>query len=320
MEDGRGCRACRSANWKHCKYERVRRELHGRFGSSVLIVCYAQVASGDVCQIEIQSPSYSDTATQMGFPTLPNGERFSILAPMRSDPSQSSISSPVQSHPPALDPCQRPMFSDLSREASDMPYQMRRPLPAPASGDRLDQSNIHQQTSISSSRSPAPDLPGRAGSPTWGLHYQHGGFTSNTPSFPTEGFPPYIPGAVVQTTSSADYSPNVTIENSSYFPGMSPLGRHLPQPISRGTGPRDSISSNQGHFLHAHGQNSGYSNESYDREPVSSETRRESITSSSQDAGRTTPSSPKDAHQTTFDYASGSRSPSEMAKANQGAY
>ncbi|KAL9132218.1 MAG: hypothetical protein Q9217_000022 [Psora testacea] len=298
MGDGRGCRACRNAHFNKCHYLRVN--------------------SGEVHQIEMPSPTYSDPSTQWGLSAPSTGERSSSMAPMRSDPSQYSISNIGQSHQALVNPYQRPTNSGLFSDSSHVSYQMRRPPlgPIPSNRASFDQANMHQQATMNSSRYTASGFSGRASSPAWNVQSTTGGFTGDTSTFSSEGFTPYVPSAILQTTSSDDYGTSLPTNGSSYFPGMSPMARQLPQRSNSGAGSRGSFSSSQGQYHPAAGLQSRYSNENYDLERVLSDTSQGSVASASQGAASTTSSSPKDSGSTSFGYTSISQSPSEMVNAN----
>ena len=237
---------------------------------------------------------------------------------MRSDLSQYSISNTGQSHQPVLNSYHRPIYSGLFNDSSNQSHQMRRPSlgPVPNSRTSFDQAGMQPHVSLGSGRCSASGLLGQASPPIWNLQPTNGGFTGDTSSYANEGFPPFNSSSVMQTASSSDFNTNITADSTF---GMSPLTRQLPQPSSRGTGPRGSLSSYQGAY-HSAGLHSGYPNENYDLERVFSETSQGSMTSASQGAGSTTSPSPKETHMTSFGCTSVSQSPSEIVNASLGDY
>lgn len=225
-DEGQGCQACRNAGLAKCNYRRVQsQDIDPR--ALEIIGVPVQVHSGDIHEIEVLSPI--STAS-------PNQWNLALNAqPMRSDPSQYSISNagqPAQFAPNAL------LYSNDQTQYNcleDAGYGTRR------SSSRL----VHNSRgSVNQTGNPGlPQLASTRNSSLTGSSLssqvsESSCFTPDSSSAMSEGLTSWTP--------QNPYPPYLA-DSSSYYPGMSPAIRQLPQPSNASNlGPRNSISSLNG--------------------------------------------------------------------------
>ena len=201
--------------------------------------------------------------------------------PMRSDPSQYSISNVNHTQHPNAIPYLSSADPGLHSHAPNTTYQLRGPSigPLPSNRGSFDQGQLAQ---ISSSRQSS--ISGHTESPiaTW---------SSDMAMMPGEN-QSFLPESFQTATSEF----NNFSESASYIPGMSLPARQLPQPGSiRGLAVRGSASG--GYSLARQNEQFGYNGDNYDLEPVLSETSGGSMTSNSHGPASTSSSSPMESRE-----------------------
>ena len=227
-----------------------------------------------------------------------------ITMPIGSDLSQYSISNANVARYPIASPDLRSTDPGPHNNVSNTTYQLGRNsgglLPSTRGG--FDPIQLAQ---ISSSRQPS--MSGHTGSPTTAWTSDMAMIPADSSPYLPEGFPP----------APSDY--NNFSEPASYFPGMSPMARQLPQP---GDGKELVIRSSASSDCSVARRNEHYGyNGNYELGRVSSEPSQGSGNSNSHGPASTSSSSPKDSRQSSnYGYPPISQSSSEIATPQLGDY
>ena len=233
-DEGNGCQACRNAGPAKCNYRRVLSEDIDPRALEIIGVP-VQVHSGDIHEIEVLSPTSTASPNQWDLAIGANPDRSASMVPMRSDPSQYSISNPgqpTQFAPNAL------LYSNDQAHYNGLEeagYDTRRlsSRVVPISRGSLDQTNNAGLGQLASTRNSS-----LTGSTLSSQVSDSSCFTSDSNSAISEGPTSWTP---------QNPFPTYLAENTSYYPGMPSAIRHLPQPSSAGGfGPRNSTSSFNG--------------------------------------------------------------------------
>ena len=233
-DEGNGCQACRNAGPVKCNYRRVLSEDIDPRALEIIGVP-VQVHSGDIHEIEVLSPTSTASPNQWNLAIGANPDRSASMVPMRSDPSQYSISNtgqPTQFAPNTLlYSNDQAHYNGLEEAGYDTRRLSSRVVPnSRGSVDQTGNAGLGQLASTRNSSLTGSSLSSQVSESSC--------FTSDSSPALSEGLTTWTP---------QNPFPTYLAENSSYYPGMSPAIRHLPQPSSAGSfGPRNSTSSLNG--------------------------------------------------------------------------